>query len=178
MSIVRMTHDGFGMLETNRIDRSYNESQCALDKVAFPNGAEVGTIVTVDKANGTLKVGAGLKGILGNSERIYDQFHAGLKNYKVGAGEMGSVYFLRDGDTFTTNTVCYDDSEYASEQTNLIPALKAANTTPVYGKVDATTGVIQLTATGTDAAFTVVKLTTMPDGQAAVKFIVTDVTKL
>ena len=37
MAIVRLTHDGYGMLETNRIDRSYNEAQCSLDTTAFPN---------------------------------------------------------------------------------------------------------------------------------------------
>lgn len=174
MAIVRLTHDGYGMLETNRIDRSYNEAQCSLDTTAFPNGAENGTIVAVDKPAGTVKVTGALKGILGNSEMIYDQFHAGLKNYKVEAGKMASVYFLRDGDTFTTNTVCYDNTTF-TDDTALATAIKGATH---YGKPDATTGVIQIVAESTGAPFTVVKMTTMPDGQKAVKFIVTDITAL
>ena len=174
MAIVRLTHDGYGMLETNRIDRSYNEAQCSLDTTAFPNGAENGTIVAVDKPAGTVKITGALKGILGNSELIYDQFHAGLKNYKVEAGKMASVYFLRDGDTFTTNTVCYEADTF-TDDAGLATAIKNGG---CYGKPDATTGVIQIVAESTGAPFTVVKMTTMPDGQKAVKFIVTDISAL
>lgn len=173
MAIARLTHDGYGMLEANRMDRNNVEAQCALDTTDFPDGAEVGTIVAVDKAAGTVKIEGNLRGILANSERIYDQFHAGLKNYKVEAGKMASVYFMRQGDTFTTNTVCYDTTEFATE-TALETALKAAATTPLYGIPDEDTGVIQVTATSTAAPFTVVKLTTMPDGQKGVKFILHD----
>lgn len=174
MAIVRLTHDGYGMLETNRIDRSYNEAQCSLDTTAFPNGAENGTIVAVDKPAGTVKVTGALKGILGNSEMIYDQFHAGLKNYKVEAGKMASVYFLRDGDTFTTNTVCYE-TDIFTDDAGLAGAIKADE---CYGKPNADTGVIEINKTSSGSPFTVVKMTTMPDGQKAVKFIVTDISAL
>lgn len=174
MAIVRLTHDGYGMLETNRIDRSYNEAQCSLDTTAFPNGAENGTIVAVDKPAGTVKVTGALKGILGNSEMIYDQFHAGLKNYKVEAGKMASVYFLRDGDTFTTNTVCYEADTF-TDDAGLADAVK---TSRCYGKPNADTGVIEINKTLSGSPFTVVKMTTMPDGQKAVKFIVTDISAL
>ena len=174
MAIVRLTHDGYGMLETNRIDRSYNEAQCSLDTTAFPNGAENGTIVAVDKPAGTVKITGALKGILGNSELIYDQFHAGLKNYKVEAGKMASVYFLRDGDTFTTNTVCYEADTF-TDDAGLATAIKNGG---CYGKPNADTGVIEINKTFAGSPFTVVKMTTMPDGQKAVKFIVTDITAL
>lgn len=174
MAIVRLTHDGYGMLETNRIDRSYNEAQCSLDTTAFPNGAENGTIVAVDKPAGTVKITGTLKGILGNSELIYDQFHAGLKNYKVEAGKMASVYFLRDGDTFTTNTVCYETDTF-TDDAELATAIKNNG---CYGKPNAVTGVIEINKTSSGSPFTVVKMTTMPDGQKAVKFIVTDITAL
>lgn len=174
MAIVRLTHDGYGMLETNRIDRSYNEAQCSLDTTDFPNGAENGTIVAVDKPAGTVKITGALKGILGNSELIYDQFHAGLKNYKVEAGKMASVYFLRDGDTFTTNTVCYEADTF-TDDAGLATAIKNGS---CYGKPNADTGVIEINETFSDSPFTVVKMTTMPDGQKAVKFIVTDITAL
>lgn len=179
MATTRLTHDGYGMLETNRVDRDNVEAQCALDTTAFPNGAELGTIVAVDKANGLVKLEGDLKGILANSERLYDQFHLGLKNYKVGRGEMASVYFLRKGDTFTTNTVCYDgETEFSGGETAVIAALKQAGETPMYGDIDSDTGVIKVTKTQGEAPFTVVKLTTMPDGQQAVKFIVSRIDKL
>lgn len=179
MAITRLTHDGYGMLETNRVDRDNNEAQCAVDKVTFPNGVENGTIVAVDKANGLVKLEGDLKGIVANSERLYDQFHAGLKNYKVGPGEMASVYFLRRGDTFTTNTVGFDGtSEFPGGESEVITALKAAHTTPMYGDIDTETGVIKVTKTQGEAPFTVVKLTTMPDGQLGVKFIVSNIDKL
>mgnify|MGYP001112447004 FL=1 len=47
-----------------------------------------------------------------------------------------------------------------------------------YGKPNADTGVIEINKTFSDSPFTVVKMTTMPDGQKAVKFIVTDITAL
>ena len=179
MAITRLTHDGYGMLETNRVDRDNNEAQCAVDKVTFPNGVENGTIVAVDKANGLVKLEGDLKGIVANSERLYDQFHAGLKNYKVGPGEMASVYFLRKGDTFTTNTVGFDGTtEFSGGESAVIAALKAVKTTPMYGKVDTDTGVIQVTKTKGTSPFTVVKLTTMPDGQTGVKFIVSNIENL
>ena len=87
---------------------------------------------------------------------------------------MASVYFLRDGDTFTTNTVCYDNTTFTDDAA-LATTIKGATH---YGKPDATTGVIQIVAESTGAPFTVVKMTTMPDGQKAVKFIVTDISAL
>ena len=179
MATTRLTHDGYGMLESNRMDRDNVEAQCALDTTDFPNGVEVGTIVAVDKANGLLKLDGDLRGIVANSERIYDQFHPSLKNYKVEAGAMASVYFLRKGDTFTTNTVCFDGTtEFSGGETAVIAALKAAGTTPMYGDIDADTGVIKVTKTQGTAPFTVVKLTTMPDGQTGVKFIVSNIENL
>lgn len=179
MATTRLTHEGYGMLESNRMDRDNVEAQCALDTTDFPEGAEVGTIVAVDKANGLVKLEGDLRGILANSERLYDQYKLGLKNYKVGRGEMASVYFLRKGDTFTTNTVCFDGTtEFSGGESDVITALKAAGETPMYGDIDPDTGVIKVTKTQGEAPFTVVKLTTMPDGQTAVKFIVSNIDKL
>ena len=171
MSIVRIAHSGYGMLERNRVDTVIMESQCALDTTAFPTGAEVGMIVAVDKTAGKIKLTGDLKGLLANSEMLYDQFKPGLKNYKVEAGAMASVLILRNGTTFTTNTVCYDTTDYAAE-TDLTTALRAVKTTPLYGKQDSNSGAIQITATKGTCALEVVGKTTMPDGQNAVKFIV------
>lgn len=177
MSIKRLTHDGYGMLERNRVDPVNMESQCVLDGEVFPNGAEVGTLVAVNKAAGKIQLTGKLIGLLANSERLYDQYKQGLKNFIVTKDMMPTVLFLEDGHTFTTNTVCYDTSEFAAE-TNLIEALKTVDTTPLYGDRDAATGVIKITKTEGTAPLTVVKMTTMPDGQRAVKFIVTNAAAL
>ena len=179
MAIERLTHDGYGMLERNRVDPVNMESQCELDAKEFPNGAEVGTIVTVNKAAGKVQKYSTNEhkmpaGILANSERLYDQYHQGLKNYHVEPGKMASVLFLEKGHTFTTNTVCYnrDNSTGYTNEAALITALKAAGD-PVYAGVSAD-GIIQIWKSDEDGTrlFQVVKYTTMPDGQPAVKFIV------
>ena len=179
MAIERLIHDGYGMLERNRVDPVNMESQCELDAKEFPNGAEVGTIVTVNKAAGKVQKYSKNEhkmpaGILANSERLYDQYHQGLKNYHVEGGKMASVLFLEKGHTFTTNTVCYEKGgDGYTDEAALVTALKAAGETPVYAGVSAD-GIIQIWKTDEDTTrlFQVVKYTTMPDGQHAVKFIV------
>ena len=48
----------------------------------------------------------------------------------------------------------------------------------MYVDIDPYNVVIKVTKTQGEAPFTVVKLTTMPDGQTAVKFIVSNIDKL
>ena len=172
MAITRLSHDGNGMLERNRVYTTMVEAQCALDTTDFPSGCEVGSIVAVDKVAGKVKLSGSVKGILANTERTPDQFHPGLKNFKVPKGGMAVVLFMEQGVEFSTNTVCYDTAEFASE-TAFITALDAVGTTALYGIQDATTGAIKVTATSTGANLTVVKKTTMPDGQIGVKFFAT-----
>ena len=73
------------------------------------------------------------------------------------------------GDLFTTNTLCYDDTEYTSEEA-LLTALKACNTAVVYAGVS-TNGAWKVSATKPTAGVVakVVKAYTMPDGQFGVK---------
>jgi len=170
MAIVRLSHDGNGMLERTRVVANRTEAQCSLDTTDFPNGCEVGSIVAVDKAAGLVKLSGSLKGVLANTERTPDQYKPGLKEYKVPKGGMAVVLFMDKGEEIITNTVCYDNTEFASEAA-FITALEGVKTTALYGIQDATTGAIKVTATATDAPFVVVKKTTVPDGQTAVKFI-------
>lgn len=170
MAIARITHDGNGMLERTRVVANRTEAQCSLDTTTFPSGCEVGSIVAVDKAKGTVGLTGTLKGILANTERTPDQFHPGLKEYKVPKGGMAVVLFLDKSEEITTNTVCYDTTEFATESA-LITALDAVKTTALYGIQDSASGAIKVTATETGAPFAVVKKTTLPDGQMGVKFI-------
>lgn len=169
--MARLPHDGYGMLETNRVDRVNMESQCELSATDYPDGAEVGTIVGIDKAkNAIVKPADSLaKGILANSERLYNQYAKGLKNYIVEGGAMASVLMLETNHTFTTNT-CGGAAEFADADA-LVTALEALDTTPLYANWDAN-GILSITATAANMPFQVVKYYTMPDGQAGVKFMV------
>ena len=171
MALVKWARDGYGMLERNRVQTHNIEAQCELDAAVFANGAEVGSIVAVDKAAGKVKLAGPIYGLLANAERLADPAHMGLKNYHVKGGDMAVVIFLEKGNTFTTNTLCYEDTDFATKA-----AVKEAldGGTAVYGIQDTTSGQIKLVKSAGDAALVLqaVKLTTMPDGQDAIKFIV------
>ena len=171
MALVKWARDGYGMLERNRVQTHNIEAQCELDAAVFANGAEVGSIVAVDKAAGMIKLEGPVYGLLANAERLPDPLHAGLKNYHVKGGDMGVVIFLEKGNTFTTNSLCYDDSVFADKMA-VRDAINGGEM--VYGVQDATSGNIQLVKEMGDAAVVLhaVKFTTMPDGQDAVKFMV------
>lgn len=172
MALVKWARDGYGMLERNRVQTHNIEAQCELDATVFANGAEVGSIVAVDKAAGKIKLEGPIYGLLANAERLPDPLHAGLKNYHVKGGDMGVVIFLEVGNTFTTNTLCYDSTDFADK--DAVKTALAAGTA-VYGVQDATSGQIQLVDTigeGVTFVLQAVKFTTMPDGQDAIKFIV------
>lgn len=171
MALVKWGRDGYGQLERNRVQTHNVESQCLLDATVFPNGAEVGSIVAVDKPNAAIKLAGNIYGLLANAEVLYDPMAMGLKNYHLEAGKAASVLFLEKGNTFTTNTIVYDNSVYANEAA-IASALTSG--TAIYAAQDSTSGQIALAsaAPSTGLALQVVKKTTMPDGQSALKFIV------
>jgi hypothetical protein len=79
------------------------ESQCVAD-VALENGE----IVVINKAEGKIVKATGSEenvvyGVNYTSERIYNQFTPGRKNFKVEAGEYPRVGILAKGDIFTTD---------------------------------------------------------------------------
>lgn len=170
MAVQRLAHVGFGVIERNRVNAENMESACELDATAFPDGAENGRIVGVRKDQGKVVLStdaAAVKGILNNSEKIYDQFHQGLNQYHVENGKMAAVLFLEQGNTFTTNTVCYDTSEFADDAA-VKTALAATNTAAVYAVPSTTTGfegILQLTKTAPKggAPFIATEYKIMPD---------------
>ena len=79
------------------------ESQCVATE-----DLENGMIVIVDKANGEIKKATSyaegtVYGLNYTSERIYNQFTPGRKNFVVKAGEYPRVGILSTGDLFTTD---------------------------------------------------------------------------
>lgn len=166
------TRDGHGQLERNRVNPVNMESQCVLDATAFPNGADVGTLVSVDKANGKLVAPQeGLvAGILANSERVFGIVDRSLKNYFVKPNEMGSVLFLEKGDLFTTNsmTIASAYSDVAALKADVLAGQAHAGF-DATGRINVFKGA---TTAGIATSLKVVKVTTMPDGQFALQFMV------
>lgn len=170
MAIKRLACVGYGVIERNRVNAENMESACELDATAFPEGAENGRVVGVRKDTGKVVLStdaSAIKGILNNSEKIYDQFHQGLNQYHVKGGDMATVLFVEKGNTFTTNTICYDDSEFTNDS-KVKEAFKAETlkTTPLYcipSTESGFEGILQLTKTADKAPFVAVEYKVMPD---------------
>ena len=177
MSLKRYTIDGYGQVELNNVAFRRDgriEAQCKLDATDFATiPAENGMILAVDKANGKItlpKQTSTLFALNYTTEHIYDERTPGLKNFSsVITSFLPRMGYLAAGDLFTTNTICYDTTEFATEEA-VDTALGALKTTPVYGGVDAS-GAIKLTKTApqTGPVLQAVKNYTMPDGQFGVK---------
>lgn len=158
------------------------EAQCA-PATTFTSvlPLENGMLVAVDKANGIVDLAVTTEvrpiGIVYSAEKIYDQFNPGLKNYKNdgSTGFYPRVGYLTVGDKFTTNCIAADSAVYATEAA-LITALKSVATTPMYGTYTTDLGAIAVSTVKPTAhpVLTVVKKTTMPDGNDAVQFICVD----
>lgn len=170
MAIKRLACVGYGVIERNRVNAENMESACELDATAFPEGAENGRIVGVRKDTGKVVKAtdaSAIKGVLNNSEKIYDQFHQGLNQFHVKPGDMAAVLFVEKGNTFTTNTICYDDSEF-TDDSKVKEAFKAETlkTTPLYcipSTESGFEGILQLTKTADNAPFVAVEYKVMPD---------------
>ena len=103
--------DTFKQVELNRCAFLHDgaiESQCVFNPTGDDEVLENGMIVVVDKANGEIKKASGSEtgvvfGLNYTSERIYNQFTPGRKNFCVRKGEYPRVGILAKGDIFTTD---------------------------------------------------------------------------
>ena len=163
--------NGFGQLECSQtwFDRAgMSESQCELDPTKFaskfPMGAdsaragliygEVGQFLMIDKVNkiATLPTKAlsdlGYQmGINYSTEKIYNQFTPGRRNFCMIAGEyLPRIGFIQPGMRICTNTVAYDDETFpATPGSTVSPsrqmydqvktALATTPATPIYAVV-------------------------------------------
>lgn len=175
MALKRLVIDGYGQIEPNNVTFTRDgrvEAQCALDTDLV---AENGMLLAVDAANRLVKLPGASEtlpiAINYTSEKIYNQFTPGLKNFHLEAnkGHCPRMGYLTVGEVFTTNCICFENTEFTDES-NLKTAIKAAGTTPVYGGIS-TIGAIKLTKTKPTVGpvLRVTKETTMPDGQYAVE---------
>lgn len=176
------------------------EAQCALDPTQFNNGTgaaddtnpycENGMILVVDNVNRMIHLpeeeldANAIYAINYSAEHLYDERKQGLKDFKlhaqptaaqkVGAGRVGRVWpgydffprlgYMSVGDKFTTNTVELGSLSYEDIEKNLAG-------TKYYGGASAT-GYIAISTEIPTAGpvLQVIKATTMPDGQPALKF--------
>lgn len=176
MALVKLAKKGYGQLELNfaAFRRSGDiEAQCKIaDGIEY---IENGMLLAVDRTNRTVGYPTGAEGELialnYTTEHMYDEREGALKDFRLEKNSfLPRLGYIGRPDKFTTNTVCYDDATYAD-----VEAIKAAvKAGPVYGIpcTDAEcAGYIQLSADkGTGFAVRVINVTTMPDGQTAIKF--------
>ncbi len=177
MALKRLTIDGYGQIELNNVAFRRDgriEAQCALDSTDFASiPAENGMLLAVDNVKRVVRMplasGETMPLALHYSaEHMYDERLPGLKNFKLERGSfLPRMGYLALGDKFTTNCVCYDDAEFASED-DLVAALEKIKDAPVYAAASEL-GALKLTKTADGAVCRVLAKTTMPDGQMAVK---------
>ena len=183
MANARFYKNGYGQFEPQNCAFMRDgriEAQCKPGSAFTTNlPLENGMLVAVDKVKGEVDLADATEvrpiGIVYTAEKIYDQFNPGLKNFKNdGAdGFYPRVGYLSVGDKFTTNCIAADTAVYASESA-LTSALNAVGTTAMYGTYTTDLGAIAISTAVPTAGpvLTVVKKTTMPDGNPAVQFIV------
>lgn len=176
----RFSINGYGQLELNQVAFRRDgriEAQCALDATDFAEvPAENGMLLTVDNIARTVKLytedNAVLPiGLVYSAEKLYDERALGLKNFANFIDSyLPRLGYVAVGDKFTTNTIAYDEGEFADDDA-LMEAVAGVAETRLYGQ-PCENGAIQITATEptTSVKLLVVKKTTMPDGQPAVKF--------
>lgn len=168
MALTKLAKKGYGQLELNFATfrrKGAIEAQCKLaDDIEF---VENGMLLAVDRKNRTVGYPTGaadeIIALNYSTEHMYDERERGLKYFKLDKNTfLPRLGYIGVSDKFTTNTVCYD----GDEDTDL--------TTFAYGKPCATEGFegyIELVADKPEGfALEILAITTMPDGQKAVKF--------
>jgi hypothetical protein len=165
MAIKTLVKDGeYGQLELNFAAFRRNgaiEAQCKMaDGIEY---LENGMLLAVDRKARTVGYPTGTEGeviaLNYTTEHMYDERANALKNFKLDKDTFcPRLGYIGVADKFTTNTVCYDDTTALGEYK--------------YGKPCTThhKGYIELTNTREGAVVEVIEITTMPDGQTAVKF--------
>lgn len=180
-TLTRLAHEGYGQLELNQVAFRRDgriEAQCKIaDGIDY---LENGMLLAVDKVNKEVKyptVGDKLIGLNYTTEHMYDERKVGLKDFRL---EKGTFYprigYLAVGERFTTNCVSYmkgdtdtDANAFADE--DAIAKAVAAGTVFGCESADGTIKLVKDLATAT-IKLQAVEYTTMPDGQAAIKFVV------
>lgn len=164
MALTKLAKNGYGQLELNFAAFRRNgaiEAQCKIAEGI--DYLENGMLLAVDRVNRKVGYPTGTNDVIAlnyTTEHMYDERANALRDFKLDKDTFcPRLGYIGVADKFTTNTVCYDDV--------------AAINTYKYGKPCTTEGFkgyIELTNTREGAVVEVLEITTMPDGQTAVKF--------
>ena len=104
---------------------------------------------------------------------MYNERKNGLKNFCLERNTfLPRLGYLSIGDSFTTNCIAYDSSEFTDDAA-LVTALAKYKETPIYGGV-CSNGAIKLTATKANITYGPIfgcKPSTMPNGSYGVYFV-------
>lgn len=184
MAIEKLAKDGYGQIELNQVSFRRTgriEAQCRLDLSEFPKEgtavAENGMLFSIDSVKRSLKkattelAATTVIGLNYSAEHLYDERHLSLKDFCLTGGEnfLPRLGILDAYDKFTTNTICFETGTYANLDA-VADKLKAS--TPVYAGIASDgSGYWELFEAAPTAGPVgrVVEVTTMPDGQPAVK---------
>ena len=183
MAIVKLAKDGYGQVELNNAAFRRDgriEAQCKLDTTEFPADgsavAENGMLFAVNRVTRTLKKATAalaatqLIGLNYSAEHLYEAAHRGLKDFALTSKDfLPRLGYLAAGDKFTTNTVCYDSATYADLDA---VATALSNGTMIYAGIATDgSGYWQMVGSKPSAGPVgqIIEVTTMPDGQPAVK---------
>ena len=175
MAFTRLAINGNGQIELNNVAFRRDgriEAQCKLSVAA-----ENGMILAVDTAKREVRLPKAdgedcPLAVVYTSEHIYSDREVGLKNFINKKDSYPRMGYPAIHDIWTTNTIGYDSSEFASNDA-VVAAIKNAGKTALYGKVGAE-GVVTLTATKPTSGLCFKVATgmgagSMPDGQVGVK---------
>jgi len=185
MALIRLGIENYGVLELNKVaalKTGQIESQTLLSGRDFTSAApaENGMGVVVDKVAGEVKLPTATSGpiyLVATVEARYNQFKQGLNTFNhYGDDEAPKLPLLNMGDTFTTNTVCFDigsATEEFADEAAAKTALAAYADTAVYA-IPSANGSWQITQDGTavaaaSALLKVIKVYTLPDGNYGLK---------
>ena len=185
MAIVKLAKDGYGQVELNNAAFRRDgriEAQCALDTTDFPADgsvvAENGMLLAVDRVTRTVKLATAtlaatqLIGLNYSAEHLYHPVHRGLKDFALTSKDfLPRIGYFAAGDKFTTNTLCFDNGTYADLDA-IKDELEASEPAMIYAGIASDgSGYWQAVASKPQAGPVgqIIEVTTMPDGQPAVK---------
>lgn len=180
MAIKRLVENANGVLEKNNVEYPRTGNIMAMYPLAEEVAkAENGMLLAVNYAAEKIEYPSATADaimILDTAEKEYDVNVAGLDQHYITPthGYMPRLGKLVVNDRFTTSTVVYDDAKYADND-----AIAAAiEDGLVYGKActsEGFKGCIELTETKPTTekvGLKAVKFTTIPNGDAGIKFAV------
>lgn len=196
MSLKRLNIAGYGQLELNQVafrrDGRIEAQSKLADNFTKDAPCENGMILVVDYTTRTIRLPSvsdnanTLYALNYSTEHMYSEKHNALKDFYLVADDKfdldngNRVYprlgFLSAQDRFTTNCICYDTDDFATEDA-LIEAINAVDDENVlYGGVS-TLGAIKISKTApTNGPVLIVRDknysagNTMPDGTFGVSF--------